>query len=317
MPDAIDLRALYKSFSLRRNRQKGSTDLPPLTSRFRARVVLYFRDFVEHFPEQPLLYWGKGIFWFDVTQRLQHLYGTGDLSSGQQSVTPVDEILTFLNTCSTEEFFDFLEQAFLVGRNSSTFQDAGTIVPAINEMFRIEDLPFELTNLTFRQVPVPSRPHQTYSEPNRYPQVIVVAEQVIHQEAIEPALAILEASHLQSADGEFRKALTHYRKSEFADSLTACGSAMESTLKVLCQRNGWSYNQKDTLSTLLDVVVDESSLDNFFSQPFMLIGTIRNRLSSAHGKGTQTTAVLGHIAQYAITSTAAAIVLLVSEADPQ
>jgi hypothetical protein len=45
----------------------------------------------------------------------------------------------------------------------------------------------------------------------------------------------------------------------------------------------------------------------------MLIATMRNRLSSAHGGGTAVRAVDRHVAQYALTSTAAAVVLLVHD----
>lgn len=40
---------------------------------------------------------------------------------------------------------------------------------------------------------------------------------------------------------------------------------------------------------------------------------MRNRLSAAHGGGAKVKAVERHVAQYALTSTAAAIVLLVHD----
>jgi hypothetical protein len=64
---------------------------------------------------------------------------------------------------------------------------------------------------------------------------------------------------------------------------------------------------------LLTIVLNNSSLDRFFEQPLMLIATMRNRLSSSHGGGTSVRGVTRHVAQYAVTSTAAAVVLLVHE----
>jgi hypothetical protein len=52
-----------------------------------------------------------------------------------------------------------------------------------------------------------------------------------------------------------------------------------------------------------------------FETPLLLIATLRNRISSAHGGGATPRQVERHIAQYAITATAAAIVLLVHEID--
>ena len=107
---------------------------------------------------------------------------------------------------------------------------------------------------------------------------------------------------------------TSTRKGHFGDSVTKCCSAFESVLKVLCTRNGWAFDpQKDTAAKLLEIVLSHSSLDGFFSQPLMLIATMRNRLSSAHGGGTAVRVVDRHVAQYALTSTAAAVVLLVHD----
>jgi hypothetical protein len=46
----------------------------------------------------------------------------------------------------------------------------------------------------------------------------------------------------------------------------------------------------------------------------MIVATLRNRLSKAHGAGVQIRNVPRHLAAYALNSTAAAILLLVAEA---
>jgi hypothetical protein len=135
-----------------------------------------------------------------------------------------------------------------------------------------------------------------------------------YAEAVAPALSVLSAPHFEAANLEFRDALDEYRKGHYGDSVTKCCSAFESVLKVLCTRNRLVFDaQKDTASRLLEIVLNHSSLDGFFSQPLMLIATMRNRLSSAHGGGTTVRAVHRHVAQYALTSTAAAVVLLVHD----
>jgi hypothetical protein len=65
---------------------------------------------------------------------------------------------------------------------------------------------------------------------------------------------------------------------------------------------------------LVSTVIKNLGLDPYFEQPFMIIATLRNRLSSSHGAGMETKAPSQHIAQYALNSTAAAIVLLVNTA---
>ena len=108
----------------------------------------------------------------------------------------------------------------------------------------------------------------------------------------------------------------HYRTgTSYGDCLTKCGSAFESTLKVLCERNDLTFERHDTAGKLLPVVIENSTLESFFEQPLMLVATIRNRLSSSHGGGSQVRAPSRQIARYTLTSTAAAIVLLVETAD--
>jgi len=86
-------------------------------------------------------------------------------------------------------------------------------------------------------------------------------------------------------------------------------------MKSLCKRNKWPLDEKrDTAGPLLKTILSRSKLDPFFEQPLLLIATMRNRMSSSHGGGTAVRSVKRHVAQYAVTSTAAAILLLAHEA---
>jgi hypothetical protein len=147
-----------------------------------------------------------------------------------------------------------------------------------------------------------------------YPQVVRVDDQPTYSEAIQPVLSVLADPQFEAANLEFRDALDEYRKGRYGDCLTKCCSAFESVMKSLCKRNGWSLDEnKDTAAPLLKAILAHSKLDPFFEQPLLLIATMRNRLSSSHGGGTSVRNVERHVAQYAFTSTAAAILLLVQE----
>ena len=130
---------------------------------------------------------------------------------------------------------------------------------------------------------------------------------------LEPALAVLAEPRFEVAGEEFRSAMNDYRNGDYADCLANCGSSFESVLKVICKSNGWSFNKTATAGRLIKTVVEKSSLDSFFREPLSLIATMRNHLSNAHGGGDKPRAPRRSIARYAVASTAAAIVLLVSE----
>lgn len=145
-----------------------------------------------------------------------------------------------------------------------------------------------------------------------YPRVLLKEHDLLHSKAVQPALTLLSHPMFSSASKEFLDALEDYRKTDYGDCLTKCSSAFESVLKIICHENKWPYRQTDTAATLLDSVIKKSGVDPFFSQPFMLIATMRNRLSKSHGAGTETKEVPAYIALYAINATASAILFIVA-----
>jgi hypothetical protein len=98
-----------------------------------------------------------------------------------------------------------------------------------------------------------------------------------------------------------------YRKGDISDCLTKCGSAFESVLKVICDRKGWAYQQTDTAKVLVSIVLPHTSLESYFESLLMIIATLRNKLSSAHGAGTAVKQPARHIAQYTLNATACAM----------
>jgi hypothetical protein len=84
-------------------------------------------------------------------------------------------------------------------------------------------------------------------------------------------------------------------------------------LKILCQRKGWPYNESDTASALVKIVLTNTRLENYFEPVLMIVATLRNRLSSSHGAGPAARTVPRHLARYALNATASAVLLLAEE----
>ena len=255
-------------------------------------------------------------FWEQMHNKLEHLYGRVHLSKMATTI-PGEDVLAFLQSCNADEFFDFVELSFKLDVSMRMMNDENEVVDAVNEIFRMESVPYRLTPMIklHEKEPGPfwgSEP-ATIIRIAEYPKIVRADEEIIHKEALEPALALLGNPRLEAANKEFREAINHYRKGEYEDCLTKCGSSFESVLKVLCKRKRWKYSELDTASKLLEVVFSNSNLNPFFKTPFILIATIRNRLSSSHGAGNRVRNIERHIGQYGLTSTAAAIVLLVHE----
>lgn len=336
MPFKNRLELIYDSFSFRHREQPGASGLRHVTKTFRSRVLMLWRDQISG---EPLIREALGHdpmaeqFWSELHVAMQHLYGRPYLHDPKPTLSARSDLGGFLMKCGTAQFFDAMELSFKLSSSLRFAREANNQVDMFNSMFRVEDLPYEMTHLVEHEETI-GRPEESideepasgYSDWGRpeitivtdaYPQVIRLDEQVPHREAIQPALTALSAPHFKQANDEFRKALRHHRYDEFADCLTACGSALESTLKVICERNDWPYNANATLKPLIETVVGKSSLDPFFKASLEVVGQLRNKWGDAHGRGSDAQPVPGHVAQYGLTSSAAAIILLVTvtEAD--
>ena len=254
-------------------------------------------------------------FWGAVNNALQHLYGRPQLSDHQVQDAQQDT-LDFLFKCKPAEFFDFIEMTFKLHITRRVMPDENDIVDSINDIFRLEEVPYQLTPMVKREVEAEGyRGHVgTFIETVAYPKIARMENEVLHEQAIEPALALLSAPDLQAANAEFRDAMDRYRRSQYRECVTYCTSACESVMKVLCERNRWPFESKDTISRLCEIVVDHTSLSASFKQAITHIGTIRNSGGMAHGAGSSDRDVPRHVAEYTLAVTAAALVLLVHEA---
>jgi hypothetical protein len=188
------------------------------------------------------------------------------------------------------------------------------MVEEINHFLLLEDLPYGVTPFVRE-----TRIEEIWGSQREvralvsYPKVVLREHQLLHAEAVAPAIQLLADSGFSSANQEFLAALEDYRKGRYGDCLTKCGSAFESTMKLICAKRKWTYQPADTASELLRVVRTNSGMESYFDQPLLLIATMRNRLSSSHGAGAQPRVVPAHRARYVINATAAAILLLVEE----
>jgi len=219
-----------------------------------------------------------------------------------------------MSSCTDAELLDVIETVFKLEnfRHGSTEDQ---IVDQINEFFRIDNLPYHLTKTVWEEGETEFRGTKY---PSRWirerPQIIRRDNEVIHEMAIAPTLALLRQPDLLHANEEFLLALKDYRGGDYRDCATKCGSSLESVMKVICKRKEYSYTENDTARTLLSTIISNSSLDAYWDQPIGLVATIRNRLSTSHGAGTTKKEVKEHVARYVVSSTAAAILLLHDEA---
>ena len=277
----------------------------PLTTEFKYRVLQLCVDTFEYD------FWGK------VHRNLQYHLGRPIRStkSVRVGLETQAHTLGFLKSCSDEHFLDFVELIFN-GRPSG----GSGLVESVNQFLDIDSLPYFLTDFVYsprRYVPGPSpNVGNNASVLEAHPQIIRRDSQVIHQYAIEPMLELLAKPGFSSANDEFLEALKDYRKGDYRDCVAKCGSSLESVMKVICVRKGWSHPQNADATVLLKTILSPTNLEPFFKSHIQIILIIRNELSSAHGAGTQQRVISKHVANFVINSTASTILLLVEETNP-
>lgn len=246
--------------------------------------------------------------------RLSYLVGRAQLTQ-KQTRSREEDALEFLSTCSDSHFLDAIEYVIHSDGRQCLYGRQEEVVERLNEFLSIDDLPYFITQQVWE--PWDNSDGGFSSQSIRLleeAKVIPKESEVIHETAIEPALQLLRKPAFHNANSEFMAALEDYRHQKFGDCVTKCNSSYESVMKVICGQKGFGYVQGDTTSKLLKTIMKQTEMDTFWEQPLLIVGTLRNRLSTSHGAGEVAKVLPEHVAKYAMNMTASAIVFLHDQA---
>jgi len=296
----MDFKQLFDSFT-KRNISANKKDVKPLTHSFKSRTFMLCQE-TFGFGDSSI-YGYDPDFWAKAHRRLKFLVGSGSLS-GNYHLPPARDLIKFLNTCSDDEFLEFVETIFRVQKWWS-IPERSMSVSDINIFFDEDELPYYLTNYVIEEE-LSEGWDGTTRTITSYPTVVYREDEVLHQMAIEPTLSLLDQSKFENAHEEFLDGLRDYRKRKFKECVAKCASSLESVMKIICIEKGW--NKKPTsmdATALLSVILKNTSLEPFYKNPLQIVPIIRNENSIVHGAGPQPRIVTKHVASFVINSTAA------------
>ncbi len=234
-------------------------------------------------------------------------YGVATLvESAEGTVEAVSNFL--LRTQETEKALDVIEIAFCYVEN---YVDSMVDQSQYNAYTERKITPYDAINKLNRRFREHGVGYQFESA-----QIIRVDSQWVHAEVVRPALHILSNPKYEGANVEFLSAHEHYRKRRYKECLNDCLKAIESCIKAICKRRGWTYTEKDNARRLIEIVFEKELIQPFMQSHFSALRTtldsgvppMRNNLS-AHGKAEKTD-VQDYIAAYALHLTASNILLL-------
>jgi hypothetical protein len=304
---------IFNAFSRRGKRTEPFIYSIPET--FRNKILLFCRDtFSNKF--NP---YGTGnyldTFWEEIHRMLLYRHGRLRLVDTLQYSNPAQDAIAFLLSCKDEEFLDFIEYIFRADCLFHVTQNENDLVAKINKLFSSDSLGYELTEM-IEEKQIEQTQFGRMGEvivTIAWPQVIRKDNQTIHNTAIKPALQFLSDPAYKTANLEYLEALEDYRKGDWGDSLTKCGSAFESVMKIICEKKKWKYSQTDTANSLIKTIITNAGLESHFEQPLVYIATLRNKYSKSHGAGAHPKKVTQGIALLGLNLAASAILFLSNE----
>ena len=163
-------------------------------------------------------------------------------------------------------------------------------------------------------------------------EIIRIDSEIIHAEAVVPALRLLNQKDYKGAEAEFLKAHEAYRKGENGTAILECNKAFESVMKVIIHKRGWLYDAsenatessenkaktKASASGLIKICFENKLFPDYLqSQLTSLrtllessIPTIRNK-NNSHGTGLQTEDIPTSLASFTLHMTASTILFLI------
>ncbi|MBX5174055.1 hypothetical protein HJB84_30200 [Rhizobium sp. NZLR1b] len=148
-------------------------------------------------------------------------------------------------------------------------------------------------------------------------EIVRVDSELIHAQAVKPALRLLNTKEYAGPHQEFLNAYGHYREGRNKEALNDCLKAFESTMKAICDKRGWTYDAGDNAKALINILFQKGLVPPFWQNQFAhlrgllesSIPTGRNK-QSGHGQGATPTTVPDHMAAYMLHMTASTLVFL-------
>ena len=283
---------IYELFSKRQKRIRGKVpdvyQYKTIPSALRVQVVHIWNDVFQ------IRYGGPAYDAYSfIHNKVCREYGMFSLGKENDLYERVANFL--LITEDTEKVIDVIEVAFHYMDQYASNILLDDAIDELNRRFRVHGIGYQYES----------------------GQIIRVDSELIHSEALVPAMKMLSDPMYEGANAEFLKAHEHYRAGDYKECMNECLKAFESCIKAICEERWWKYNETDTINRLIAIVFDKELIPDFMQSHFSGlrstleagVPTLRNRLSG-HGQGTEEVPVPGYMAAYALHLTASNILFL-------
>jgi hypothetical protein len=147
--------------------------------------------------------------------------------------------------------------------------------------------------------------------------LIRIDNELLYSNITKKTLLFLSNPEYFNINEEYLQAHRHYRNGDYEDCIVNCNKAFESTMKVICDKRAYPYDQSARVTGLVAILIN-----NHFFPPLLLqqitgirktleegISVIRNN-KGGHGKGTANVVIDENLTSYTVNLTGSAIKFL-------
>lgn len=153
-------------------------------------------------------------------------------------------------------------------------------------------------------------------------EIIRIDSEATFTEIIEPAINLTYNKLFENVNNEYVEAIKAYQSNDNEKCLIKCLKSFESTMKIICDKKRWKYDDKDTSNKLLDIcykheLIPAKMQSEYSSLRSLLesgIGPVRNHYAG-HGKGSEKMVVEDNLARYALNTTGSCILFLIDASE--
>ena len=305
--------AIVELYSKRKERERNGTpdvySYDEFSENFRVQLTMMMQELMGGV-QASRTEKGPVEFYSAIVQILKKEYGVTRLCSKTYYSDPFDDFYQFiLWETNVEKCLDAIELTYRIGnavarkpdyRPAHRYDAEGHVDSCIEEL-----------NTRFKEA--------GYGYEFINDEIFRVDSGFLHSEIVKPAIHFLNIEGFESARNEFFGAFEHYRHQRYDESLVDAGKSFESTFKIICKLNDWTYGPRDTSNKLIQILIDKGFMPAYNQahlsaiQSVLTSGipTLRNTLGG-HGDGPEIVEVPAEVVAYGLHLTASAIVMLAS-----
>jgi len=146
--------------------------------------------------------------------------------------------------------------------------------------------------------------------------IIKIDTKHTHKEIVKPALKLLNDKRFHNANEEYRDAFEALKREDYENVFVECNKAFESTMKIICEINKFTYKQSDISSKLISILSNNKFIEGYnedmlngLIKVLTTVSTLRNK-EGGHGKGSKQQIEDLSYVNFALHSTASNILFL-------